>query len=340
MAAGAQSMNGAFTAFGGAGAGAGAEETAMVGMTTPGGRPVVRPSPTLGTSPVATRARVRVIAQVPPAARRDMTATELTHAVQHMISQAALDTEWFAKITNDIDEHATIINTTSMTLRTVHKDLGLVRDDARRAFDVIEKNDLSIKEIVDKHVATLKQSVDSKAATDPTLRADVQGEINRLNEVVMALRTPQPAQGASAIDAKIAAMEGSIAELNLNMSQFAETTKREFQDGTNALRKAHGGLATHEEGLQQLGQRIVHLEQGMSDLSQRAHATSACAAATAGAVAQEAQARQTAGPQPLAPENSWPAPSSAGPQVPMFPPQAGRPTTYRGGDHGGSMGSG
>ena len=125
------------TAFGDTAADAGA--VAIVGMTTPGGRPVIRPSPTLGTSPVATRARVRVIAQVPPAPGRDMTATELTHTVQHMISQAALDNDWFAKITHDIDEHATIINTTSMTLRTVHKDLGLVRDDARRAFDVIEK---------------------------------------------------------------------------------------------------------------------------------------------------------------------------------------------------------
>ena len=135
-----------------------------------------------------------------------------------MISQAALDNEWFARITHDIDEHATIINTTSMTLRTVHKDLGLEREDARRAFDVIEKNDLSIKDIVNKHVETLIASV-ANASSDQTLRNDVQAEINRLNEVVMALRTPpQQAQGAPAIDAKIAAMEGSIAELNFNMS--------------------------------------------------------------------------------------------------------------------------
>ena len=94
MAAGAQSMNGASMAFGGAAGGAGVEEaTAMVGLTTPGGRPVVRPPPTQGSSPVATRARVRVMAQIPPAPGRDMTATELTHTVQHMISQAALDNE-------------------------------------------------------------------------------------------------------------------------------------------------------------------------------------------------------------------------------------------------------
>ena len=105
-------MNGASMAFGNAAADAG-EATAIVGWMTPGGRPVVRPPPTLGTSPVATRARVRVIAQPPPAPGRDMTNTELTHTVQHMIAQAALDTEWFAKITHDIDEHATIINTTT-----------------------------------------------------------------------------------------------------------------------------------------------------------------------------------------------------------------------------------
>ena len=185
-----------------------------------------------------------------------MTLTEVTHTLQHMLSQAKMDNDWFGKVTHDIDDHATIINTTSMTPRTVHKDLGLVREDASRAFDVIEKNDLSIKAIVNDHVEALHAAAASAQGTsDTSLRGDVHAEIKRFNEVVIALRQPPPppqatphAQGPTPeFQAKVAAMEVALDDLSATWAHLLTQPSGSFRtEPRPCARRTRGSQLTRK----------------------------------------------------------------------------------------------
>ena len=79
-------------------------------------------------------------------------------------------------------------------------DIGAIRGDARKTFDKIEQNDLTIKQIVDGHVQALYSSnEDMVKRTDSGLREHVQTGIRSLHEIVSAICSgPKGPPGADA----------------------------------------------------------------------------------------------------------------------------------------------
>ena len=83
------------------------------GVATPG--PATRHAPA-GASPVAKRPAVRQIAPVPPAPGRDMTASEMTHALQQVMAQSSMDQVWFGQLHEEMSAHVDHINTHSVKM--------------------------------------------------------------------------------------------------------------------------------------------------------------------------------------------------------------------------------
>ena len=108
-----------------------------------------------GASPVAKRPTARQTAPVPPAPGRAMTAGELKHCLQQVISQSSMDQQWFSVLHEKISTHAAYIDRLSIKMVGALIDIEAIRGEARKAFDEIEQNDLSIKSLVDGHVQAL-----------------------------------------------------------------------------------------------------------------------------------------------------------------------------------------
>ena len=117
--------------------------------------PMGRPSPTLGQSPTAARPRVRPVATVPPAPGRDMTAGKVTHCLQHMMAQAAQDTEWFATLRTGMENHAELIDKAYMASVQNSLTSVAIKTNAQKAFDVIEQSDLELKRVETNHAGMI-----------------------------------------------------------------------------------------------------------------------------------------------------------------------------------------
>ena len=170
------------------------------GAATPGPGQATRPAPA-GASPVAKRPAVWVRAPVPPAPGRDMIASELTHAMQQVMAQSQNDQVWFGQLHEEMGAHVEHINAHAVKMVGALHSIDSIREDARKAFDKIEQNDLSIKSIVDGHVQALYKSNETTLqGTDSGLRAHVQTEIRSLHEIISAIGDSGP-KGAPTGDA-------------------------------------------------------------------------------------------------------------------------------------------
>ena len=272
-----------------------------------------------------------------------MTAGELTHGFQQLVNQASLDQTWFARVVTELNDHAERLDATAIKMVGALGDIKAIRGDARQAFDKIEQNDLDIKSAVDHHISDIRTTInDTQQQADTSLRAHVQQELRNLHEIVQALGDG----GASTRASDGGHVEGLITQLNMRVQQTeahmvtlqreaasrCDDNKREIQGLGVAVRNHEGMIGTHDQALAAHEQQLQHQEQGMADLSQRTHVSSACAAATAAGFAQQAAAQAPApsmAPAAADTHRSEYPPSVAGTQVPAFPPTRGQPTTYR-----------
>ena len=83
----------------------------------------------------------RQIALVPPAPGHDMTAAELTHGLQQVMSQSSMDQAWFNVLHEEISTHAEYINGTSIKMVGALSDIQAIREDAERAERSIHQAD-------------------------------------------------------------------------------------------------------------------------------------------------------------------------------------------------------
>ena len=103
------------------------------GAATPG--PGTTRHAPAGASPVAKRPAVWVRAPVPPAPGRDMTASELTHAMQQVMAQSQNDQVWFGQLHEEMGAHVEHINAHAVKMVGALHSIDSIREDARKAFD-------------------------------------------------------------------------------------------------------------------------------------------------------------------------------------------------------------
>ena len=221
-----------------------------IGAATPG--PGATRHAPAGASPVAKRPAVWVRAPVPPAPGRDMTVSELTHAMQQVMAQSQNDQTWFGQLHEEMGAHVEHINAHAVKMVGALHNIDLIREDARKAFDKIEQNDLSIKSIVDGHVQALYKSNETTLqGTDKDLRAHVQAEIRSLHEIISAIGDSGP-KGASTGDvaadsvlearlmSKTQQIESDMRTLHGELQsagRFGQDTTQENQQAIGALRE-------------------------------------------------------------------------------------------------------
>jgi hypothetical protein len=117
-----------------------------------------------------------------------MTAAELTHAMQQVMAQSANDQVWLGQLHEEMGAHVEHINADAVKMVGALHIIDSIREDARKAFDKIEQNDLSVKSIVDGHVQALYTSNETTfRRTDSGLRRHVQTEIRSLHEIDSAI---------------------------------------------------------------------------------------------------------------------------------------------------------
>ena len=74
------------------------------------------------------------------------------------MAQSQMDQEWLGQLHEEISTHIDHINAQLIKMLRALHDIGAIREDARKAFDKIEQNDLTIKQIVDGHVQAIYSS--------------------------------------------------------------------------------------------------------------------------------------------------------------------------------------
>ena len=137
--------------------------------------------------------------------------------------------------------HVEHINAHAVKMVGALHSIDSIREDARKAFDKIEQNDLSIKSIVDGHVQALYKSNETTLQrTDSGLREHVQTEICSLHAIVSALGDSGP-KGAPTGD--------TAADSVLEARLMAKTQQIE-QD----MRALHGELQTASRFAQETAQ--------------------------------------------------------------------------------------
>ena len=331
--------------------------------------PASRPARTTGQSPTAARPRVRPIAAVPPAPGRDMTAGEVTHCLQHLMAQAAQDSDWFVNLRGDMENHAGVIDKAYMASVTDAMTSAQIKVDAQKAFETIEQSDLELKRVeanhaslIDGHsqqIAALKQQADVQAEAtslnhaqlDSGLRAQVAEEVLNLKAMISSLSTTA-GQGVSSFDAnlKLQQLEAQFIELQRNVMGNLTDNKRVIQDG-------HSGVTQRIDGIERdMRHRLTEHGETLRRLHEQTRAAGDCAAATAAGFVQQQQAPTSVAEQlaqgsigqgqfptyvaPPAPPTSGLFDASAAdvnrlrghaPQtgVPVYPPMPGQPTQYR-----------
>ena len=288
------------------------------GAATPGPGQATRPAPA-GASPVAKRPAVWVREPVPPAPGRDMTAGELTHAMQQVMAQSQNDQVWFGQLHEEMGAHVEHINAHAVKMVGALHSIDSIREDARKAFDKIEQNDLSIKSIVDGHVQALYKSNETTLqGTDSGLRAHVQTEIHTLHEIISAIGDSglkgAPTGDAAADSVLEARLMSKTQQIESDMRALhgeLQTASRFAQDTAQENQQAIGTLREHVQRMD------VGVQAAMGDMAQRVQAVQGCAAATAAAQVHQHQAPHQA-------PTAGPAAQGTGPQarpygVPVFP---------------------
>ncbi len=157
--------------------------TTPTGARTPGGRP----APTLGASPAARRPFVRDTAPVPSVVPA-MSAAELTTLTQQLIAQVASDHAWFGSITDDMNDHAVRLDKLTMVTTTNQVEVKATQMESQRLFQLVDRNDTTVKSVVGGHDVLLKQ-------VDSALRTQVQAEVSRLDALLAELQASTSESG-------------------------------------------------------------------------------------------------------------------------------------------------
>ena len=74
------------------------------------------------------------------------------------MAQVQMDQVWLGQLHEGMSAHVDNINAHSIKMVGALHSIDAIREDARKAFDKIEQNDFSIKQIVDGHVQALYAS--------------------------------------------------------------------------------------------------------------------------------------------------------------------------------------
>ena len=74
------------------------------------------------------------------------------------MAQSQMDQVWLGQLHEEISAHVDRINAQSIKMVSALHDIGAIREDARKAFDKIEQNNLTIKQMVNGHVQALYSS--------------------------------------------------------------------------------------------------------------------------------------------------------------------------------------
>ena len=297
------------------------------GAATPGPGST-RPAPAVAST-VAKRPADWVRAPVPPAPGRDMTASELTHAMQQVMAQSQNDQVWLGQLHEEMGVQVEHINAHAVKMVGALHNVDLTREDARKAFDKIEQNDLSIKSIVDGHVQALYKSNETTLQrTDLGLREHVQSEIRCLHEIVSALGDSGPKGAPTGDTAADSVLEARLMAKTQQIEQDMRTLHGEL---TAASRFAQETAQENQQAIGTLREHVQRMDSGvqaaMGDMAQRVQVVQGCAAATAAAHVHQQQ------PPHQAP-TAGPAAQGTGPQAgpygaPVFPPQPGQPTAWQ-----------
>ena len=139
------------------------------------------------TSPQARRPRVREMVPTPPAPGRDMTATELTHAVQHLMNQGQSDIHWFANMRGVIDNHAVRIDNVADALFTQEEDASTLTTQLRSVLAQVESNDLTTKATLERNDAHTKAVIEAQLVTTNAKMQELNVSFDTMRAMMAAL---------------------------------------------------------------------------------------------------------------------------------------------------------
>ncbi len=117
-----------------------------------------------------------------------MTNAELTSLTQQLITQMASDHAWFSSITDDMNDHAARLDRLTLVTTTNTVDIQTTQVESRRLFQLVDRNDTTVKSVVGGHDVLLKQ-------VDSALRTQVQAEVSRLDALLAELQASTSESG-------------------------------------------------------------------------------------------------------------------------------------------------